>query len=201
VTFPDRYIGVSDPSNACSLVNPLTVYSNSNSFQNAIKLWIDSTLTTKFNTDALSVSYWFKFGSNQTFKYDVNNNDVVEELQICPTPTPTPTSTPTPTPTPTSTPTQTVTATLTVTQTPTQSGVSCVSIGVYYRSITSSAEACGLPVDTDEELYSNDVVIELGSLVYRDSGCGLAARGGYYSNGITWFQITTGAVVDIGDCF
>ena len=70
---------------------------------------------------------------------------------------------------------------------------------MYRRSTDSSADACygSGPV---EELYSNDVVIELGSVVYRDSVCSVAARGGYYSNGFTWFRIEPEGVTEIGDC-
>lgn len=151
-----KWEGRSNAADACKLggfIRLLSLYSNSPTFQNGIKLWTDTALTFPFETVS-STSYFKNYVTEESFKYDSSGANVIEQLQSClavsPSPTPsitvstTPPATPsvTPSETPSVTPTPTVTPSKTPSMTPSITPSTTPPATVYYYSANRYDNTC-----------------------------------------------------------
>jgi len=119
-----------------------------------------------------------------------------------PTPTPTVTDTPTSTPTPTVTDTPTSTPTPTITDSPTptltSSPTPTPTINFYVYSLgtgLTSIDACTNYGSSPINVYAPAIQgpgPNVGETLYTDSTLTTKVTNGYYSNGISWYQVTGG---------
>lgn len=153
-----RWEGRTNSVDACALggtIRLMSVYSNSSTFQNGIKLWTDSSLSNPFQTVS-GIAYFKNYTTNESFKYDSSAANVIEQLQSCvassPSPTPSITVSNTPAVTPSVTPSMTPTATPSVTITPSETPTPTPSVTpsitppatVYYYVANRYDSGCNL---------------------------------------------------------